>query len=285
MTDDNPRSPFRCPVALVTGAAGGMGLACARRLANTHALILTDVNDTRLAAICDTLRDEDNAEIVAAICGDIANDGTIREIATAFAASNGGCKILVHTAGLSPALADWGPILRTNIVGTAKLLDAVEPLLTEGFVGVLLSSTARCFVPQVDGMLSAVLAQPLAHDLLERLAPLLGNDLETRTANAYAYSKAWVCQTVQQRATRWAEHGARIASLSPGFIRTGMTRKEVVERPEMQKLLASTPMGRWGTVSDIANAVEFIVSDKASYITGTDIVIDGGLSARILTQG
>ena len=51
----------------------------------------------------------------------------------------------------------------------------------------------------------------------------------------------------------------------------------------MQALLDSTPLGRWGTVNDIANAVEFILSDKASFITGTDIIIDGGLSARILT--
>lgn len=50
-------------------------------------------------------------------------------------------------------------------------------------------------------------------------------------------------------------------------------------------MLKATPVGRWGTVSDIANVVEFVLSDKASYITGTDIVIDGGLSARILTQG
>ncbi|TNE45982.1 MAG: SDR family oxidoreductase [Sphingomonadales bacterium] len=75
-----------------------------------------------------------------------------------------------------------------------------------------------------------------------------------------------------------------MVSLSPGFIRTGMTRKEVEERPDMRALLDSTPMARWGTVSDIVNVVEFILSDKASFITGTDIVIDGGLSARLLAQ-
>jgi len=63
-----------------------------------------------------------------------------------------------------------------------------------------------------------------------------------------------------------------------------MTRKEVEERPDMRALLDSTPMARWGTVSDIVNVVEFILSDKASFITGTDIVIDGGLSARLLAQ-
>lgn len=284
MNDSNPRTPNRRPVAIITGAAGGMGKACARRLANTHALILTDFNADRLAAIAETLREEDNADIAAAICGDIADDGLIKQVVDAAVTAAGSIKTLVHTAGLSPALAGWAPIIRTNLVGTAKLLDAVEPLLTQDSVGVLLASTARCFVPPADGALAALLARPLADDLLQRLTPYLGGNDETRASNAYAYSKAWVCETVQRRATRWAESGARIVSLSPGFIRTGMTRTEVVERPEMRTLLESTPLGRWGTVNDVADVVEFVLSDRASFITGTDIVIDGGLSARILTQ-
>ncbi len=281
MTDSNPRPPFRKPAAIITGAAGGMGQACARRLANTHALILTDFHAERLAEVAETLREQDNADIAASICGDIADDDVLERI-TAVAGDR--CKVFIHTAGLSPALAGWAPIIRTNLIGTAKLIRAIEALLTPGFVGVLLASTARCFVPPAEADLAALLADPLTNDLLQRIAPLLGSDDETRTSNAYAYSKAWTCETVQQRATRWAARGARIVSLSPGFIRTGMTRTEVVERPEMQKLLDSTPLGRWGTVNDIANVVEFVLSDRASFITGTDIVIDGGLSARILTQ-
>jgi NAD(P)-dependent dehydrogenase (short-subunit alcohol dehydrogenase family) len=281
MTDNAPRPSSRRPAAIITGAAGGMGRACARRLANTHALILTDVNAARLAETAETLREDDNAEIAAELCGDIADDGLIGQIAAAAAE---GCQVLVHTAGLSPALAGWAPIIRANLVGTARLLDAVEPLLTPGFVGILLASTARCFVPPAPDALASLMAHPLADDLLQRIAPHLGEDDESRAAHAYAYSKAWIYDTVQQRARLWAESGARIVSLSPGFIRTAMTRTEVASRPDMQALLDSTPLGRWGTVNDIANAVEFILSDKASFITGTDIIIDGGLSARILTQ-
>lgn len=282
MSDSGWRSPLVKPAAMITGAAGGMGQACARRLANTHALILTDFNGVRLRNLAETLREEDNADIVAEICGDIADEAVIDEIAAA--AAREGAKVLVHTAGLSPALAGWAPIVRANLLGTAMLLAAVEPLLAPGFVGVLLASTARCFVPPAGGALAALLADPLADDLMHRIAPHLGDDDESRAASAYAYSKAWIHDTVRQRATHWAERGGRIVSLSPGFIRTGMTTKEVVERPDMQRLLESTPLGRWGTVNDIADAVEFILSDKASFITGTDIVIDGGLSARILTQ-
>ncbi|MFY9326537.1 MAG: SDR family oxidoreductase [Georgfuchsia sp.] len=272
------------PVAVITGAGGGMGAACARRLANTHTLILTDFNSARLDATAFALREEENADISATICGDIADDAVVSQIVQAADTAGGGCKALIHTAGLSPALAPWQPIITTNLVGTEKLLAAFEALLTPGFVGVVLSSTARLYVPPAGEALASLLARPLASDLLKQLEPQLGDGEATRATNAYAYTKAWVCNTVQQRATRWASHGARIVSLSPGFIRTAMTIKEVEDRPEMRALLDSTPVSRWGTVSDIVNLVEFILSDKASFITGTDIVIDGGLSARLLTQ-
>lgn len=284
MTDKVSPTIVQRPVAVITGAGGGMGAACARRLANTHSLVLTDFNSERLEATAFALREEDNADIAATICGDIADDAVVNRIAQAASTANGICKVLIHTAGLSPALAPWQPIITTNLVGTAKLLAAFEALLAPGFVGVILSSTARLYVPASGEVLASLLARPLADDLLKQLEPQLGNDEATRAANAYAYSKAWVCDTVQQRATLWATYGARIVSLSPGFIRTAMTRKEVEDRPEMRELLEATPMSRWGTVSDIVNVVEFILSDQASFITGTDIIIDGGLSARLLTQ-
>lgn len=280
-----PPTTIQKPVAVITGAGGGMGAACAHRLANTHSLILTDFNPERLDAIALALRDDDNADISATICGDIADDAIVNRIAQAANDADGTFRALIHTAGLSPALAPWRPIVATNLVGTAKLLAALEPLLTPGFVGIMLSSTARLFVPAPAESLASLLTQPLTDDLLNQIEPHLGNDDETRAANAYAYTKAWICTTVQQRATYWAGFfGARIVSLSPGFIRTGMTKKEVEDRPDMRVLLESTPMSRWGTVSDIVNMVEFILSDKASFITGTDIVIDGGLSAKLLTQ-
>lgn len=274
--------PFIRPVAIITGAAGGMGRACARRLANTHRLVLTDVKQGPLAALATSLRDEDNADIIETPCGDITDDAVLRQMTDA--AAQGPCQVLVHTAGLSPALAGWQAIVATNLVGTARLLAAVEPLLGPGFVGVLLASTARCFVPPAKGALADALVDPLGPYFADQLAPYLGDDDAARAVNAYAYSKAWIHDTVRARATCWAAKGARIVSLSPGFIRTGMTKTEVEERPEMAELLASTPLARWGTVNDIANAVEFVLSDKASFITGTDIVIDGGLSARVLTQ-
>ncbi|TNE45981.1 MAG: SDR family NAD(P)-dependent oxidoreductase [Sphingomonadales bacterium] len=196
MTGVISSTPAHRPVAVITGAGAGMGAACAQRLANTHSLILTDFNSARLDATAFTLREEDNADICATICGDIADDAVVRQIAQAASGANGDCMVLIHTAGLSPALAPWQPIITANLVGTAKLLDAFEALLTPSFVSVILSSTARLFVPAPGEALASLLARPLADDLLQRLEPELGKDEATRAANAYAYSKAWVRDTV-----------------------------------------------------------------------------------------
>lgn len=282
MPDPRP-APRERPIAIVTGAAGGMGRACARRLVNSHRLVLTDISNDRLADFADSLREEDNADIVAMPCGGIGDSEVLSGIVEA--AGQGRCKVLIHTAGLSPALAGWQAIIAANLVGTARLLEAVEPLLTPGFVGVLLSSTARLFAAPAGNDLEAALADPLSADLMARLESLLGADDAARSEAAYAYSKMWVHDAVRRRALRWSKDGARIVSLSPGFIRTGMTKVEVEQRPEMRALLDATPVGRWGTVTDIADAVEFLLSAKASFITGTDMIIDGGLSARILEGG
>ena len=83
----------------------------------------------------------------------------------------------------------------------------------------------------------------------------------------------------------WAERGARIVSLSPGMIATPMGAIELASQPEKRRLLEATPLGREGTMVEIADAVEFLVSDRASYITGTDILVDGGVAAAVRHGG
>lgn len=281
MEDVFADSPFPRPLALITGAAGGMGRACAHRFAGTHRLLLTDLNQAALDALADelALAHGISAETIA---GDIADDAVIAAIAGS--ADDTGLSLLVHTAGLSPALANWQTIVRVNLVGTAKLFQAIEPLLRPGLVGIFMSSTARCFVDPPNTVLRKELDDPLAPNADDRLASLLGDDDGQRCVNAYAYTKWWIHDAVAKRAADWAAKGARILSISPGFVLTAMTRKELELRPDMRDLLRQTPVGRWGSADDIANLVEFLQSDRASFVTGADIVIDGGLSARILSR-
>jgi len=85
-------------------------------------------------------------------------------------------------------------------------------------------------------------------------------------------------------AFEWGKKGARIVSLSPGLIATPMGALEFQNQPMKYDLLAATPLQREGTMLEIANVVEFLASDRASFISGTDILVDGGLVGTLQQQ-
>ena len=270
---------FQRSLALVTGAAGGMAMACARRIGASHDLLLTDLVAERLEAQAQALREE--GYIVAeAVAGDLSDPALLGRLVEA-AQRRGGFDRLVHTAGLSPALAPWRPILSVNIVATARLLQAIDPLAGQGMVAVLIASIAGHAAP-ADPEADAILDDALADDLNGRLGPVLerlagsGGDYEMASL-AYALSKRAVMRLCQGYAPAWAAKGARIVSVSPGIIWTPMGRTEVDTNPAAAAVADATPMQRWGTAMDIANAVAFLSSDEASFITGTDLRVDGGV--------
>ncbi len=272
---------------VVTGAAGGMGRACTRRLGAGHELILTDAAAGPLALFADELRAE-GYEVGAALPGDLASDALLAELAGHLDTDSP--TTLIHTAGLSPSQAEWQPIMQVNLVATEKLLRKVEPLLASGSVGILIASAAGHLMPPQLLLsmpeLAAALADPLAADLLERLAPHV-EMLAAQQGGAgaggvsYSLSKQAVIRLCEQRAVPWGQRGARIVSISPGMILTPMGRKELAETPGSQEMFAAAPAGRYGIPTDIAFAVEFLTSEKASFITGTDLRIDGGWIAAI----
>jgi len=265
-------------VAVITGACGGMGIACARLLGRSYRLVLADVDEARVGALADDLSGGGH-DIAGRVAGDIADDDVLARLAEATRAAGvlGG---LVHTAGLSPALAGWEAIIRTNLVATHKLLDRIEPLLTPGAAAVMIASMAGH--RGADAELDEAGDDPLAADLLQKLHALMavrvnpGDPVALGTV-AYSVSKRAVIRMAEARAVAWARLGARIATISPGLIYTPMGRLEV-ERGGggAASLQAATPLARWGTPLDIANAVEFLLSDRASFITGTDLRVDGG---------
>jgi NAD(P)-dependent dehydrogenase (short-subunit alcohol dehydrogenase family) len=106
------------------------------------------------------------------------------------------------------------------------------------------------------------------------MEPFLGEE-EQKPYTAYSLSKLWVVREVSRRGIAWGPRGARIMSISPGMIYTRMGTSAVVEAGA-DVLLEQTPVRRWGTPMDIANVAEFILSDKASFLTGSDILVDGG---------
>jgi NAD(P)-dependent dehydrogenase (short-subunit alcohol dehydrogenase family) len=268
------------PIAIITGAAGGMGQACARLFGRRYDLMLNDVNAPRLEAFAGTLRDE-GYTVAGSTAADLSAAGPAEALASA-AREAGPLGALIHTAGLSPALADWQSILRANLVGTERLLTSLEEALEPGFVAVLIASMAGHMAP-AHTELDEILARPLDQSLLERAEPILQTmvrpgELYGLAQPAYGQSKRAVIRICERRGPEWGRRGARIVSISPGLIWTPMGRTEADKNQAAAALIEATPVGRWGTAADIANAAEFLVSDLAGFITGCDLRVDGGVT-------
>lgn len=188
----------------------------------------------------------------------------------------GTLKGLVHTAGLSPTMADSKRITEVNLVGTGIVLDAFLPLATNGTSVVCISSMSGHMAPR-QGPYTEILKQPLADNVIETMEQFSQGD----SGAAYSLSKLGVLLIVEDQALAWGERGARITSISPGTINTPMGRQEASQQEQMKMMLEITPLRREGEASEIASAVEFLLSDAASYITGIDLRVDGGTIANL----
>lgn len=271
-------------LALVTGGCGGIGAACAREFGASHDLLLADISAERLADTAARLRGEGYG-IVATVAGDLAAPETVAAI-LGHVRAHGALGAVLHAAGVSSGMADWRSIIRTNVLGTALLLDGIEPLLPNGAVAVLIASVAGHLAPRDQGV-DAVLDAPRAPDFLDRVEAILaelGGGVGENSFNysglsgpAYGLSKRATIRAAALRSRAWAKKGARIVSISPGLIDTPMGRYEVEHGEAAAEVLAQTALERWGMPADIASAAAFLASDRASFITGADLRVDGGM--------
>lgn len=261
---------------LITGAAGGMGRACARLFGAADDLVLTDISQDRLDAFAGELRDD--SYNVAAHAGDMSDPALIAALVGEV--SDGKPFAVVHTAGLSPALADWKAIMQVNLVGTELFLNALEPVLAPGSSAVLIASSAGYMMPAVPEI-DAVLADPLADSFMDSIEQVMvgmggANSQGGLAGISYTLSKRAVHTLVQRRSQTWGPKGCRITSISPGMIDTFMGRSEIANTGGAKELLDATPVGRIGTPMDIAMAAQFLNSDQASFVNGVDLLVDGG---------
>lgn len=258
-------------VTVITGAAGGMGAAVAARLAGVgRPLLLCDLDAGRLEPLAAKL--SAGGRSVEILAGDIGDDAYPTRLTDALAGRDIGA--LIHTAGLSPTMADAKRILTVNFDATARLVDVARQRMAKGGCAVLIASSAAHMVKsdEWDRALTEAIAARSS-------APLL--PLATRPEMAYPLSKRAVIRLVAHEATAFGARGARIVSISPGLIDTAMTRSEQTASSQMSSLLTRTPLGRLGTADEIASVAVFLCSKDASYITGCDIRVDGGMLASL----
>ena len=261
-------------LAVVVGA-GGMAMAIARRLGDSYRLLVADRDGDHLERQVARLQSEGH-DATGVEC-DVVDPDAVRRLA-ATADGSGPVRALAHVVGLSPSMADGATILGVNLVGAALIADAFLPIAGPGTAAVFIASLAGHLVDVTPAEMAA-LDEPLARDFSASIAAAVGHEIDS--AKAYQLSKAALVRMCQQCAAAWGARGARIVSLSPGLIATPMGALEFAAQPAKRDLLPLTPLGREGTMVEIADAVEFLLSDRASFITGIDLLVDGGISAAL----
>ncbi len=167
------------------------------------------------------------------------------------------------------------------MLGTALVLDAFASVIAPGAAGIVIASTAAHMGLVIPAAQAQAMATTPAAALLA--LPFLDPQVVGDSATAYMLAKRANILRVQAAAATWGARGGRINSISPGVISTPMGRQELEgEMGEiMRAMVASSGSGRLGTSDDIADAATFLLGPQASFITGTDLLVDGGMTAAV----
>lgn len=265
-------------VSVITGGAGGMGMATARILGRDHTLVLCDVRQDRLDTAAAVLNDLGiTATVLNCDVTDRAEVGRLFETASGL----GSIVSVIHTAGVSPSMGSADYIMRTNALGTFNVNEAFYGCVGEGAAIVNVASMAAHMLP--DEMIPirgfALAFTDDARFLAEMLAVCDIAPEEMRSGLSYSVSKAFVRWYSTSQAERFNGRGLRILSVSPGSIDTEMGRLE--EQAGAGAMVTNAAVPRWGTAEEMAELFAFCASDRAGYLTGTDILNDGGVIASM----
>jgi NAD(P)-dependent dehydrogenase (short-subunit alcohol dehydrogenase family) len=243
-------------VALVTGAASGIGKATAKRLAEEGAAVLiTDINEKAGEATAAGLRDA--AAKAAFHRHDVTSEPDWESACAAAAENFGALDILVNNAGMGDLL----PIEETT-------LDDWQRTIAIDQTGVFLGM--RTAAPYLKAS---------KHAAVINISSIFGTSGGFGTSPAYHAAKGAVRTLTKNVALRWAASGIRVNSVHPGFIDTPIL-EETKGTEYWQTMIDLTPMGRLGQPEDIAAGVAYLASDDAAFITGLELYIDGGYIAR-----
>jgi NAD(P)-dependent dehydrogenase (short-subunit alcohol dehydrogenase family) len=256
---------------LITGATGGMGQACTRQAAEQgYQLLLADLSAEKLEAL-----GEDCAGAAAAVESHVL-DVTLREdIERLVQTVADGIDAVIHTVGISPTMADWEKIIDVDLIGTTRIIESLRPhLRPEGAVVFIASMSAHLCPPSAE--LDSALSTPLEAGLLEKLRDPAYEVIHD-PGLAYAYAKRALTRYVEANALSWGREGKRLVSICPGLIDTAMGRQErEAQQDVFDHMMKMVALKRMGAPEEIASAALFLASPAASYISGCDVLVDGG---------
>lgn len=266
-------------VVVVVGV-GGMGGPLARRLGPGRTVLLADFSADLLAATAEALAGEGHTVETQQL--DVSDAASVAALA-ARADGLGPVRTLIHTAGVSPVQAPADRVMAVDLLGAALVLDAFGEVMAPGGAGVVISSMSAALVGSLGAEVEAAIATTPTDGLLA--IPAVAEMAAGDPGFAYAFAKRAVQILVAKASVPWGRRGARVNSISPGVIATSMGQAEL-DGPHgegMRAMVAMSGTARLGTPDDIAAAAEFLVSERASFITGTDLLVDGGVVAAVRT--
>lgn len=260
-------------VHIITGGSSGIGLECAKGFKDGKVLI-TGRTEAKLVSACEELKGLGVDALYKT--SDISDQASVDEL-FAYGKSLGDIKTVLNSAGVSGVGASARKTFEIDLLGTLHLINAAKKNIAPGGVLILISSMMGHTVvdnPAYDGLL----VEPNAEGAIDKLVEIV----EDKSDLAYNFSKKAVQLMVRKYASDFGEVGARIVSISPGIIMTPMAKRAAEDYADrMNAMEAVTPIKRLGEPEDIAKAVKFLASDDASFITGTDLLVDGGLHLKL----
>jgi NAD(P)-dependent dehydrogenase (short-subunit alcohol dehydrogenase family) len=245
-------------VAVITGGTGGMGLATARRFLSAGArVVLADIDPDGARVADELTRDGGDAVFVQA---DVTSPQDVQRLMAAAQSWGGQLDVLFNNAGIGPptdlkvtdiAEDAWNQILAVNLTGVFLCCKYGIPYLVEGGGGAVVNTAS--------------------------IAGLRANTALPSTA--YTVSKAGVIALTRQCAVDYAAQHVRVNAVCPGPIDTAIIAPYMTDPEVRERFSAKVPLGRIGQPTDVASLVLFLASEESSWITGSAMVIDGGITA------
>jgi gluconate 5-dehydrogenase len=250
---------FTGTTTLITGASYGLGEAFAYGFAEAGGELVLTARSTELLETVAAACREKGSPKVTVVPGDVANEDDVKNVVATGIANHAKIDVLVNNAGIS------------DLRGLAP-----ESFDLETFNRIIAVDLVGAFI----------YARECGRHMLERkhgsiinICSIMASGGSDTNLAPYAAAKGGLLNLTKQLGTEWADRGVRVNAVSPGFIITEMTRAPL-EAMGMDKMIASrTPMRRVGEVPEIVAPVLFLASDAASYITGLDLLVDGGTNA------
>lgn len=261
-------------VVVITGAAGGIGQSCAYAMRD-YKLVVTDYSQELVDKLVMELRNEGIDAL--GFAADVTDRKAMEELKN-IALRQGNFKAVIHTAGVSGATKDLKRLFDINLRATDIIIDTFHDISRKDSVIVLIASMMGHSVPP-NPAYDEALRHPNNKDSFSIVEPFTQNNSDLM----YNFTKRGVLLLCEDNVMRFGNMGARIVTISPGVVFSPMVKQAWADHPEaMESQRRMTPAGRYGVPEDIAEVAKFLISDAAEFITGTDIMVDGGLFSQIV---